>query len=169
MSVKFIKAHLGDVVKMPISESLVGYGHLLAKSVHGQLFFVGAFETAYPADVHPDPRQVVQDRILFAVGSICDMVISQQWPVIGSVPPAKGIAMPRYRVFHGEKGWYVEDFNGKGRRATEAEVRRLPMSISAGLQSLSQALQAYHGVREWTDFYHEIEYDRIVALQDIKI
>jgi len=169
VSVKFIRAHLGDVFRMPMDEERVGYGQLLAKSTQGDAFLAGAFETLYPADANPDLNAVVQDRILFAVRSICDMVIAQRWPVVGRVPPRGPIALPRYRVYVDGKGWCVEGLNANVRRASEGEIARLPLASYSSLQSLSTALQAYHGLGEPEDDVYEIEYETILALQDIKV
>ena len=80
------------------------------------------------------------------------------WQVVGHRDVVRGLPWPAYKEGVSPPGTYeIVDHAGRlRRRATGAEVERLPFRSVVAPIRLEKAIQALHGLSEWNAAYDEL-------------
>jgi len=154
------KTRVGDVFEIPIDDSRVGFGQIIARRMSSYLMVV--FKTAHPRGVRPPVQDIVGDEPAFLAETLDAKIWNGDWPVVGNaVPNASRVPLPVYKVTIGSiDNWQVESYDGaRHRPAKPWELDSLqPRTVVAAIR-LQKALQAIHGAAPWSENYRLMEYE----------
>src|SRR6266571_3133146 len=111
-----IKPRIGDVFEIPIDESRVAYGQIVAERMKSHLMVV--FRTACERGANPDLATIVNDDIVFMAESFDAKIWNGDWPILGNVKPdLSRITLPLYKVsVDRADNLHVESYDGLRRR-----------------------------------------------------
>jgi hypothetical protein len=157
MAAQRVKAKVGDVFRVPISEEECGFGQILAKYKGGMLLMV-VFSQKGKRHECPAIEEIVSSRPLFVSNSLDAKIWHGDWPIIGNVlPDVERLPLPKYKVRIGQE-MYVETYDAKrARPATQAELSRLMFRECVAPVLLEDALKAYWGFGEWEESFDSLK------------
>jgi Immunity protein 26 len=107
---------VGDVFSVPIDESHVGVGEVVATYLKDAYCFA-IFDAAATDAGSIDIDQALQEMILFLALSLDGNLGAGHWTVVGRRPVSEGIPLPAVKVAVGLGGQFdVIDYSGQRRR-----------------------------------------------------
>jgi len=152
-----LKLKTGDVFAVPIHETRVGVGQIVA--TYGKdAYYFAIFDVVAPDSASIDLEQATHGRLMFLALSLDAKFAAGHWSVVGTRPVRDGIPLPAFKeVVGGPERVDVVDFSGeRRRRAQPAEAELLPNRKIVAPVRLEKALRAKHGLERWTEAYSEL-------------
>lgn len=154
------KLNVGDVFSVPIDDSRVGVGQVVAtfgKSAE----YLAIFDTVASDPGSIDIDRALQSRVMFLALSNDAKLYAGHWTLVGTRPVAEDMPLPAWReVFTVERRVDVVDYSGQRRRpAQESEADLLPDRTFVAPARLEKALRAKHGLEPWQEHYTELAPD----------
>lgn len=151
------KLNLGDIFSVPIDDSRVGVGQVVATYGKSAEYFA-IFDVVAPDPASIDIDQAIQGRVMFLALSNDAKLHAGHWTVVGNRPVAEDMPLPAWReVFPAEGRVDVVDYSGQHRRpAQDAEPEVLPDRELFAPALLEDALRAKHGLQPWLDYYSDM-------------
>jgi Immunity protein 26 len=157
-----IKPKIGDVFEIPIDDSRVACGQIVAERLTSYLMVV--FRTAHERGADADLAEILNDDIAFMAESFDGKIWNGHWPVVGNVKPdLSRILLPVYKVsIHRADNLHVVSYDGLRRRpATRGEREALRHRLLVAPILVERAVQALHGAAPWDESYRPLEYETV--------
>jgi Immunity protein 26 len=152
---------VGDVFAVPIDDTRVGVGQVVATEEGDDTHYLAIFDSVAPDLASIDIDQALQARVLFLALSFDAKLYNGDWTVVGHRPVSEEIPLPAWRETFLSGGQVdVVDYSGRRRRPaseTEAELLRDQESYSPAI--LEDALRAKHGLEPWLERYTDLAPD----------
>jgi Immunity protein 26 len=150
---------VGDVFTVPLDDSRVGLGQVVARYVHRGHFYLALFEPGFPVGELPSASEVTALPIAFLALSMDAKVHAGHWVVVGNAPLPERLPLPAFKEAVGSPQRVdVVDYSGKRRRpARGSEAEWLPNRTIVAPVRLEKALKARHGLEPWSDAYAALE------------
>lgn len=152
-----LKLKAGDVFSVPIDDTRVGVGQIVA--TYGKdAYYFAIFDIVAPDAASIDVEQAPLDRVLFLALSLDAKLAAGHWSVVGHRPVREGIPLPAFKEAVGAPDRIdVVDYSGERRRpAQAAEAELLPNRKVVAPVRLEKALRAKHGLEPWTEAYSDL-------------
>jgi len=151
------KLNVGDVFSVPIDDSRVGVGQVVATYGRSAEYFA-IFDAVAPDPASIDIDRAIEARVMFLALSNDAKLHAGHWTVVGNRPVAEDMPLPAWReVFTTEGRVDVVDYSGQRRRpAQESETEILPDRELFAPALLEDALRAKHGLEPWLDYYSDM-------------
>jgi len=151
------KLEVGDVFSVPIDDSRVGVGQVVAAYGKSAEYFA-IFDAVAPDPASIDIDQALRARVIFLALSNDAKLYARHWIVVGNRPVAEDMPLPAWReVFSIEGRVDVVDYSGTRRRsAHESEAELLADRKFVAPMLLEDALRAKHGLEPWREYYSDM-------------
>jgi hypothetical protein len=148
---------LGDVFQIPVDDDHVAYGQVIA-SDEGIFFHFVAFDGLHGINGEPDTQAALRAPVILYLWSRDDCLRDGRWTTVenapispNSIPPVEYVEMERAGVFQ------VIDFTGNVvRPASREDVENAPFRSMQDPQTLQEAVRAWHGRADWSDWYFDL-------------
>jgi Immunity protein 26 len=148
---------LGDVFQIPVDDDHVAYGQVIA-SDEGIFFHFVVFDGLHGINEEPDIQAALRAPVILYLWSEDDCLRDGTWTTVGnapvgpnSIPPVEYVEMERAGVFQ------VIDFTGNVvRPASREDVENAPFRSMQKPQTLQDAVKAWHGRADWSDWYFDL-------------
>lgn len=159
MPVGKFKANVGDVFAVPIDDSRVGVGQVVAvQGKSAEYFAIFDITARDPESIDID--RALESRVMFLALSNDAKLAAGHWTIVGNRPVASTIPLPAWRiriVDFDEERVDVVDYSGTRRRpASEAEADLLSNERLFSPKVVEDAVQAKHGLKPWQERYSEM-------------
>jgi hypothetical protein len=143
---KKTKPKVGDIFRIPLSETRAGFGQILADYEKEMLLMVIYSIEASGAEV-PPLQDIVASEPVFIANSMDAKIWHGDWVIVGNLrPDVARFPLPKYKVRIGDQ-MHVESYDGANRRlASESEVHLLSFRKCVSPQVLEDAIQAHWGL-----------------------
>lgn len=150
-----IKAMLGDVFLVPVSDEAFGIGQV-AGDWKGELYLI-IYDATYPTVRDAKPQDVCRLSPLLSALSLDAKIYNGDWPIIGSVKENLGSTpQPAYKVEQGGH-MYVESRDRTVTRiASDEEESVLRFRNVVAPIRIENALKALRGFGEWNPRFDEL-------------
>ena len=163
-----VKAKVGDIFQIPVDESRVGYGQIVA-DIRPNPLLLAVYEPLFPRRQAAPLQEIVRAPILFLANSLDSKIWHEQWPVVGRIPPSLDrIPFPAFKTtMEKAEDYYVVSYDGsRRRRATPEEIDRLDFRTTVAPQRLENALKAQYGLIPWEAGFERLRYDYVRSRSD---
>lgn len=157
---------VGDVFSVPIDDSRVGVGQVVAACGEG-VHYLAIFDVVAVCPSEIDIELAVRARVIFLALSNDAKLYAGHWAVVGNAPVADGMPFPAWRMVYSMPDRVdVVDYTGTRRRpASEAEAELLPDETLVAPVRLEKALRAKHGIGLWKEAYSELAPDETMTTE----
>jgi hypothetical protein len=147
-----LSASVGDIFQVPLSDSQVGHGQVVADygTTGGHFYFIG-FRAAFEVEAVPELAAIRNGRIALLALSMDPLLRIGRWQIVGNQPVDKErIPWPTYKVATAPGMYAMTDHLGTVRQqATHDQEVALPfLSVVAPIR-FENAMKAIHGLAEW--------------------
>jgi hypothetical protein len=152
-----LRLKTGDIFSVPIDESRVGVGQIVATYGKSNYYFA-IFDVVAPDVAQINLDTATSGGVLFLALSMDAKLYVGHWTVVGNRPVSELMPLPAFKVaVSGPEDMYVEDFSGQKRRpASEPEAELLPYREVVAPVRLEKALRAKHGLEPWVEAYTDL-------------
>jgi hypothetical protein len=156
---------VGDVFSVPIDDTRVGVGQVVATEEDDAAQYLAIFDAVAPNPDLIDIDQALQERLIFLALSYDGKLYNGHWAIVGNRPVAERIPLPAWREANLSKGEVdVVDYSGRHRRpASEAEADLLRDRHYYAPAILERALRAKHGLEPWQQRYSDMAPDEVAT------
>jgi len=156
-----VKVQVGDVFQIPIDNSRVGYGQVVARPEKNVLF-ICVFAATTAADLIPDLAEIVRSEILLAGNTFDAKFNHGHWSIVGNMTSnLVEIPLPHYKSGMAESV-IVETLDRSRRRAaTKEEEELLPFRTYSAPVGFELAIKAIAGNGVWLPDYDDLKYDKL--------
>jgi hypothetical protein len=147
----------GDVFTVPVDETRVGVGQIVA--TYGKdAYYFAIFDTTAADAASVDLEHATQQRVVFLALSLDAKLAAGHWNVVGHQPVPSGMPLPAFKEVVGSPHRVeVVDYTGSRRRPAQgAEAKLLPNRKVVAPVRLEKALRAKHGLEPWTEAYSDL-------------
>jgi hypothetical protein len=158
----------GDIFTIPVSEQETGYGQII-NIPDKSTFIIVVFQKIYKIEMTPVLEEICKDDILFGGYTMDALLYHKKWVIIGNFSlNIDKIKLPYYKLGT-PPNMRIVDFKAeqKIRDATKEEFEQLDYLTVVAPIRFQLALQAYHKMGEWKDYYSELYYERV--LESIRV
>jgi len=165
-------ARLGDIFEIPIDDTRVGYGQVVAVRVATHAFCMVVFERIFEMEPPPSLEVVVGSDILLVANTFDSRIKNGSWTVVGRrEPDLSRVPFPAYKLSVGAiDDVFVVSYDGKRRRrATPEETSVLDFRWDVAPIRLEKALKAFHGLLPWDDDYARLGYQHAATRATIEV
>lgn len=160
MSPKRARWQVGDVFSFPVDEAgdRVAFGQIVGPwgAGGGSHFYFAIFDAVYPNGVDVDIAAAVEKPVALLGLSMDALLRHGRWRVQGQCRvPEDALRWPAYKEGTSPPGVFdVVDHTGqRRRRASDAEIEKLPYREVVAPIRLENAFRALHGEGEWNEAY----------------
>jgi len=154
---KRLRLNVGDVFRLPIDASRVGYGQIVGR--YGRsAYYLAIFEQPYEFGEEPRVADIVRGRIALLALSLDALLYHGEWTIVGrgTLPP---IDWPTYKEAVAPDVWEAVDHTGTARRPVERfEAEGLPFRSVVAPIVVQDAFRSLHGVGQWNDAYDKLRH-----------
>ncbi|WP_064742994.1 nucleoside hydrolase [Pseudonocardia spinosispora] len=153
-----VALRVGDVFSVPIDDTLVGVGQIVASTENDDAQYLAIFDSVAADPSSIDVGDALSRRLIFLAESHVEPLREGRWTVVGHRPVAESMPLPAWAESHGPHDLVdVVDYSGRHRRpATESEAELLSGRTTYSASSFESALQVRHGLEPWSDFYADM-------------
>jgi hypothetical protein len=157
MPSKRVRLNIGDVFRLPIDLSRVGYGQIVGRYGRSAYYFA-IFEQPREPSEEPELADIVRGQIALFALSLDALLYHGGWEIVGNVA-VPGIEWPTYKEAVAPDVFEAVDHTGSIRRpATPDEAENLAFRSVVAPIRLQNAFRAVHGAAEWNEAYDELRY-----------
>ena len=126
MAGKKVKARVGDVFRIPISERESGFGQIIAN--YKGTFLMVIFSQKAINTEQPSIDEITSSSPLFICNSFDALIWHGDWPILGNSPPNHTrFPLPNYKVGMGGEMWIENYFADRARPARPTELGKLSL------------------------------------------
>jgi hypothetical protein len=162
-----MKLKVGDVFTIPISDDKTGFGQII-KIPNKSNFIIIVFKQAYPDKDWPSTDEIIKDEILFLGYTMDALFYHKYWHIIGNnTSNLNKISLPYFKLGTPPDMKIVNFKGDKVRKANKSEFDNLEYETVVAPVGYEAALQAYHKLAEWEEYFDKILYDK--TLESIKV
>jgi hypothetical protein len=157
MADKRVCLTIGDVFRLPLDLSRVGYGQIVGRFGRSAYYFA-IFEQPHELSEQPGLAEIVQGRIALLALSLDALLYHGGWEIVGNTAVPE-IKWATYKEAIAPDTFEAVDHTGSMRRpATPDEVERLPFRSVVAPIRLQNAFRALHGAAAWDEAYDALRY-----------
>lgn len=152
-----VKIKTGDVFSVPIDDTRVGVGQVVATYGKSAYYFA-IFDSVAADSASIDLSEATQQRLVFLALSLDAKLVVGDWTIVGHQPVRADLPLPAFKeVVGGPERVDVVDYSGeRRRRAQPSEAELLPNRKVVAPVRLEKALRAKHGLEPWTEAYTDL-------------
>ena len=136
------KLRVGDVFRLPLDDTRVGYGQIVHKW-EGPSYYFAIFDGTYPAGAEPDLDEIVRRPIVLLARSLDALLWHDVWEVVGHTRvDVDNIPWAAYREGLTRMGsCSVVDYTGERRRSADTEgAELLPFRVGRRVHTRSEGV-----------------------------
>lgn len=142
----------GDVFQIPVDAEQAAYGQVLPG---GDFTHLVVFDGLYRPDAEVDLAEVIKAPVILYAQTLADALKDGSWPIVGNhAVEQDALQQVEFVELEDADQFRVIDYAGNVLRpATREEIERAPFRVITSTRSLQEAVEAWHGRRDWDDWH----------------